>query len=451
MPRTRRARVTDPSVDLDSEIDADGSVDFEDGLPPTAAATTGRRGVRKHRDDEHPLGPAGARYRSDLDFESGLERVDLSKDATVSARTDTPTDDAVVDFLTTPVVEIAKAARDSLTLEEFRAAAIDVPAVLTWEAVRKRELPALGQSGLPASLEQDVPPQMRFWKATTVADALAVREALVESGLFTTATIRKVAGELRRVVPELVVKMYAAPTYEDAAVVVPKSVRAVEKVAGLLASSERKTLIFDEDVTEAVGLAAVLAKTAALDADWIVAARDTAEARKALGSRAVFKLISRDDLVFATNAEIEHEDSVAWIESREQSIVRFALGDGREIELLKADAGEERVVFGIVLEPDTVDAQGDTISADEIEKAAHRFMSDFRNLGVQHEEIVDGDALQLLESYVAPVAMTIAKKKIKAGTWLMKERVVSDDLWAGVKSGAITGFSIGGSGIRKPT
>ncbi|MGQ7174092.1 XkdF-like putative serine protease domain-containing protein, partial [Escherichia sp. R-CC3] len=42
--------------------------------------------------------------------------------------------------------------------------------------------------------------------------------------------------------------------------------------------------------------------------------------------------------------------------------------------MIKSDDEEKRLVYGIVYEPDTLDAHGDFTDAETIEKAAHEFM-----------------------------------------------------------------------------
>lgn len=117
----------------------------------------------------------------------------------------------------------------------------------------------------------------------------------------------------------------------------------------------------------------------------------------------------------------------------------------REIPIFKAD--EERLVYGEVLIPEEVDAQKEIYSEEEVRQAAHGFMENFQNLGVMHKELANG-RLKILESFIAPVEMEIAGKKIKKGTWLLAVRVISDKLWKQVKDGKWTGFSIGGSAVR---
>lgn len=109
---------------------------------------------------------------------------------------------------------------------------------------------------------------------------------------------------------------------------------------------------------------------------------------------------------------------------------------------------EQRTVFGIVLEPETVDAQRDIYSADEIEKTAERFLEQYQQFGLMHQSILP--SILPLQSYIAPVDFTLNGQEIKKGTWLLKVRVLDDGVWGDVKSGRLTGFSIGGSAVRKP-
>ncbi len=122
----------------------------------------------------------------------------------------------------------------------------------------------------------------------------------------------------------------------------------------------------------------------------------------------------------------------------------------KTIPLIKgAKPEDERYVLGIVLEPEVVDGQGDIYSADEVERAAHRFMEEFQGLGLMHKFRVNGD-VKILESYVAPADFAVGDTAIKKGTWLLAVRILSDALWKDVQDGGLTGFSIGGSARRVP-
>lgn len=113
-------------------------------------------------------------------------------------------------------------------------------------------------------------------------------------------------------------------------------------------------------------------------------------------------------------------------------------------------ADEERTVFGVVLVPETVDSQGDIYSEEEIRKTMYRFMERYQRFGLQHRTIRP-DILPL-ECYQAPMDIPeeVFGQPIKKGTWLLRVRIQSDAIWRDVKSGKITGFSIGGSAIRRP-
>lgn len=115
-----------------------------------------------------------------------------------------------------------------------------------------------------------------------------------------------------------------------------------------------------------------------------------------------------------------------------------------EVEFAKTD-DEKQIVVGVVLEPDEIDTQGDIITLDEIEKAAHEFLIKSRVVGKQHETVADAE---IVESYLVPEDLTIGVEKVKKGTWVMAVKVHSDELWQEVKDGKFSGFSIGGKGKR---
>lgn len=115
------------------------------------------------------------------------------------------------------------------------------------------------------------------------------------------------------------------------------------------------------------------------------------------------------------------------------------------VPLTKSE-GEQRIAFGIVLEPDVTDLHEDTYDEETVEKAAHFFMEEMQNIGVQHTQMVN-NKVKILESYIAPTDLKIETPaglvKIRKNTWLMKVRIVDTEIWNKVKSGDLTGFSIG--------
>lgn len=123
----------------------------------------------------------------------------------------------------------------------------------------------------------------------------------------------------------------------------------------------------------------------------------------------------------------------------------------RTIKIAKAaptpEGGELRYVLGVVLEPESVDGQGDVYSADEIRRTAWGYMTNFRNVGLMHKGLVNGK-VQLVESWIAPCNLTVDGTAIKAGSWLMGLHVADDAIWDQVKRGELTGLSIGGFARR---
>lgn len=133
----------------------------------------------------------------------------------------------------------------------------------------------------------------------------------------------------------------------------------------------------------------------------------------------------------------------AFIEKRDSYTHNFT---GLIVPFQKSE-GEKRLVTGIVLEPDEVDSQGDTISAEAIERSAHRFLARYNrgaSMGLMHKMFGD-IGVDLAESYITQEDTTIGDEAVKKGSWVMTVKVVEDELWEKIKSGAITGFSIGGT------
>jgi 2'-5' RNA ligase len=116
-----------------------------------------------------------------------------------------------------------------------------------------------------------------------------------------------------------------------------------------------------------------------------------------------------------------------------------------EIPILKIDA-DKRIVTGVVLEPDEVDAHNDTVAEEVIEAAAHRFLARYNQeteLGVMHK-IFGNVGLELYESWVTKVQQIIGGQPVKKGSWVMTVHVLDESRWKDIKAGKITGFSIGG-------
>lgn len=113
-----------------------------------------------------------------------------------------------------------------------------------------------------------------------------------------------------------------------------------------------------------------------------------------------------------------------------------------DVKLLKRDEAQQ-IVYGVVYEPDVIDAHGDFMDAGEIEKAAHVFLKEFRNIDKQHD--FTSKVGEVIESYIAPADFELGGQTVTKGTWMMAVKVV-DDVWTGIQKGEFTGFSLAGYG-----
>ena len=111
---------------------------------------------------------------------------------------------------------------------------------------------------------------------------------------------------------------------------------------------------------------------------------------------------------------------------------------------------QKSVDAGFVLVPALVpeerDLQGDIVSAEVIEQAAHDYMQESQTVGLMHKSVAQG--VVLVESYLARCDMEIEGTPIKKGTWLTGYRIYNQELRAAILNGTFTGVSIGGEGVR---
>lgn len=119
------------------------------------------------------------------------------------------------------------------------------------------------------------------------------------------------------------------------------------------------------------------------------------------------------------------------------------------VPIFKADV-DKRIVYGVVLAPDEVDAQDDWMTADDIEKAAHYYLAMSRTVGGKHSKVLKAEPV---ESYIAPQELRFANgpygsQIIKKGSWVLGVRINDDVEWQKVKNGEYQGFSVGGFGLR---
>lgn len=173
----------------------------------------------------------------------------------------------------------------------------------------------------------------------------------------------------------------------------------------------------------------------------------------ALGNVAKMALRDRADVVCLRHpALIKKLPASEWQEEATRKLRKIAKAIDGKGERVAFDApirkldDEKQIAYCVALAPDEVDLQDDTISAEEIEKTAHRFLAQSRVIGERHEKVA---AIEVVESYVAPADFDLAGQTVRKGSWVVGLRFLDAQLWNQAKSGALTGVSIGGRAIRE--
>ncbi|AGM11803.1 head maturation protease [Haloarcula californiae tailed virus 2] len=113
----------------------------------------------------------------------------------------------------------------------------------------------------------------------------------------------------------------------------------------------------------------------------------------------------------------------------------------------EGDEGEQKKAWAPVLIPNETDKQGDVIPAEAIEKAAHEFLSEYRNIDTDHD-LLEGKGVPI-ESWTLKEEDTFTlpdgseSRQYPKGTWMLGVKF-GDEAWQRVKDGELTGFSIYG-------
>lgn len=119
----------------------------------------------------------------------------------------------------------------------------------------------------------------------------------------------------------------------------------------------------------------------------------------------------------------------------------------KSIAIAKSDTVRQ-IVYGVVYAPDVVDAHGDMMTIEEIEKAAHGFMEAQHTHNIDKQHDLQTDQGYVIESYVAPCDMQLGEQTITKGSWVVGVKVTDTDTWSQIEKGEITGFSMWGVGQR---
>jgi Putative phage serine protease XkdF len=108
-------------------------------------------------------------------------------------------------------------------------------------------------------------------------------------------------------------------------------------------------------------------------------------------------------------------------------------------------------ILGPVLTPEKADRQGDIISVEEIEKAAHSYVQNCQAAGVLHKVRLKKRDAVLVESYtVRSPNYEINGVPIEVGSWVVGFRIYEPQIRASIKNGTFRGFSIHGDSWTRP-
>lgn len=114
----------------------------------------------------------------------------------------------------------------------------------------------------------------------------------------------------------------------------------------------------------------------------------------------------------------------------------------KHIQFRKADE-EKRLVYGVVYAPDETDSHDDTMTASEIEKAAHAFLAAGKTNRVDKQHDENPDKGYIVESSILKGEHPEFPDDPE-GTWIVAIKVTDDDTWEEIKKGDIKGISMQG-------
>lgn len=109
--------------------------------------------------------------------------------------------------------------------------------------------------------------------------------------------------------------------------------------------------------------------------------------------------------------------------------------------IAKSDNEEMRLVYGVVYRPNKLDKHGHFVEKEEIEKAAHEYIANFRQMDSNHD--MKSGVAKPVESYIAKEDFNLGKTKIFKGDWVMAAKL-NEDAWKEYKDGNLNAFSLYG-------
>ncbi len=117
-------------------------------------------------------------------------------------------------------------------------------------------------------------------------------------------------------------------------------------------------------------------------------------------------------------------------------------------------ADEQRMIYGVAIEPGVTALHGEVISAETCRKAAHDYLRDHGGINLEHPGLdgyrPDVDAV-VVESVILPCDVADWHgSAVRKGAWVVGIHVPSEAVWKSAKAGKFGGLSIEGTATRVP-
>ena len=101
-------------------------------------------------------------------------------------------------------------------------------------------------------------------------------------------------------------------------------------------------------------------------------------------------------------------------------------------------SGEFHYVFGEVYAPDIVDTDGESMSAEDIQKMAHDFIASGKVSALDTDHNHELCGAEVVESFIARKG----DPDFAEGSWVLGVRMTDGELWERVQSGELNSFSV---------
>jgi hypothetical protein len=109
---------------------------------------------------------------------------------------------------------------------------------------------------------------------------------------------------------------------------------------------------------------------------------------------------------------------------------------------------ENGVFYCVVYEPDSVDADGDYATAEEIQKACWLYMEKYQKLNLMHEDSLTDKQVIVVENALALVDFAIGTDIIKKGSWYIAVKVKDPEIKKAIESGELNSLSMEGTASK---